>query len=86
MGEILAARKLNSMRGILMLKPGMELVKEMEMNEILEKKICPLLVNHALQSFLTTNLLLPSLVFKDSTFEIKFMNFFFPTIQVSNDL
>ncbi len=56
-----------------MLKPSMKLVKKMEMNVILAKKICPLLVNHMLQSFLTTNLLLPNLAFEDSTFEFKFM-------------
>jgi hypothetical protein len=72
MGQILDARKLNSMWGILMLKPSTELVKKTKMNVILEKKICPLLVDHALQSFLTTNLLLPSIAFEDSTFELEF--------------
>jgi hypothetical protein len=39
----------------------------------MERKICPLLVNHMFLNFYTTSLLLPSFVFQNSTFELEFM-------------
>jgi hypothetical protein len=72
MGEILVTRKLNLMWGILMLKPSTKLVRKTEMNVVVIKKICSLPIDYPLQNFFTTSLLLPSLVFEDSTFELKF--------------
>ncbi len=66
MGEILVARKWGQMCGILILKTSTQLFWNMEM------KIYPLHVNHMLQSFLTTSILLLSLVFQDSTLELEF--------------
>jgi hypothetical protein len=65
MGEILMARIWGQMCGILILKISTQLFWNMEM------KIYPLHVNHALQSFFTTSILLPSLVFRDSTLELE---------------
>ncbi len=60
------------MWGTLILKASTKLVKKMEMNVVLVKKICPLVVDHVLQSFFTTSLLLLSLIFEDSTLELEF--------------
>jgi len=66
MGKILMARKWDQMCGILILKTNTLLFWNMEM------KIYPLHVNHALQSFFTISILLPSLSFQDSTLELEF--------------
>jgi hypothetical protein len=55
------------MYGILLLKPNTKLVWKMERN------ICPLPINHVLQSFFTTSLLLPSFSFQDSTLKFEFV-------------
>ncbi len=72
MGEIHVTKKWSSMWGMPILKSTIKLVRKTIINVILAK-ICPLLVDHKLQSSLTTNLLLPSLAFEDSTFELEFM-------------
>ncbi len=46
MGEILLVRKWNSMWGIQILKPSIDLFRKMEMNVVLAKKICQLHVDN----------------------------------------
>ncbi len=59
-----------------------KIIRKTKFHAILAK-IYPLLINHKLQNFLTTNLLLPSLAFEDSTLELKFMeNLSFPQFKL----
>jgi hypothetical protein len=60
------------MWGILILKPSIELVRKTKINVILAK-IYPLPLKSQTSKLLTTNLLLPSFVFEDSTLELEFM-------------
>jgi len=61
MREILVTRKLNLMWRILMLKPSTKLVRKMETNVVVTKKIYSLPIIYPLQNVFTTSLLKPNL-------------------------